>query len=67
MIYKQHNHSHFWIENEILYESYETTRGIRYMKLFDVPGMPDEEKCSEACMKYIDKEYCQPKTQKNTK
>jgi len=56
-IHKRHNHSHFWIEDEILYESYNTIRGLRFMEIKEVPGMPNEEKCSEECLKYIVKEY----------
>lgn len=54
---KLNNHSHFWIDDEVLYESYTTIRGLRYMKVADVPGMPNEEKCSEACIKYLKANY----------
>jgi hypothetical protein len=55
---KRHNHDHFWIENGILYESYSTIRGMRYMEVMRVHGMSDEEKCNDACLVYIAKEYC---------
>ena len=57
LVPKRHNHNHFWIENGILYESYNTLRGLRFLDVKEVPGMPDEEKCSENCLKYIYKNY----------
>lgn len=54
---KKTNHSHFFIENGILYESYNTIRGLRYLKVMDVLGMPNEKKCDEFCLYYIIKEY----------
>jgi len=50
-------HSHFWIENGELYESYHTIRGMRYRHRFSVAGLPDTNQCSEAMMLYISKEY----------
>lgn len=29
-ISKKHNHDHFWVEDGVLFESYKTTRGMRY-------------------------------------
>jgi len=46
-ITKKHNHSHFWIKNEVLYESYKTIRGLRYSILMRVQGMPDQDMCSD--------------------
>lgn len=37
------DHHHYWIENEILYQSYLTIRGLRYRVIQQVPGMPDTE------------------------
>ena len=54
---KSHNHSHFWIQNEQLLESYWTIRGLRWRLLMDVPSMADEEKCSEYSLELIEKEY----------
>ncbi len=54
---KSHNHDHFWIEDGELFESYSTLRGLRYRHLLSVHGMPDEETCSESCLKFIEKEY----------
>lgn len=50
-------HSHFWIENGELYESYHTIRGMRYRHRFSVAGLPDTNQCSEAMLLYISKEY----------
>lgn len=54
---KRHNHDHYWIEDGILYESYNTIRGMRYVRILDVPGMEDDENISEAGIKYIESEY----------
>ena len=54
---KRQNHDHFWILDGFLYESYTTIRGVRYIETKEVDGMPDEDKCSEACLNYIAKEY----------
>lgn len=60
ILHKDEHHHHFWIENETLFESYTTIRGMRYRFRLDVPGMPDEEWCSVACINYIEKQYCNP-------
>jgi hypothetical protein len=62
-IAERHNHSHFWIREGVLYESYHTLRGMRYMEVMEVHGMPDEDKCSDACLNYIRKEYIIPDNQ----
>lgn len=54
---KRNGHSHYWTEDGILYESYETIRGLRYEKVCDVPEIPDTEECSEEMIKYIEREY----------
>ena len=54
---KRQRHSHFWIEDGVLYESYFTIRGRRYGFKLDVPGMPNEDRCSGECLNYIEKEY----------
>jgi len=54
---KRHNHSHFWIEDGVFYESYNTIRGKRYCAKIEVPNMPDEDFCSKECLAYIAKEY----------
>lgn len=50
-------HSHFWVEDEELYESYHTIRGMRYRHRFSVAGLPNTDQCSEAMLIYIKKEY----------
>lgn len=57
IIPKKHNHDHFWIEDNVLYESYNTIKGLRYLPIKEVHGMPDVEKCDESCIKYISKKY----------
>lgn len=44
---KIHNHDRFWIEDEILYESYRTIRGLRYRQIMAAPGFKNCERCSE--------------------
>lgn len=56
-ISKQTNHIHYFISDEILYESYNTIKGLRYLEVMEVAGMPNEKKCSEQCLFYIVKEY----------
>lgn len=56
-VLKDKKHSHFWIEDGELYESYNTIRGLRYRHRFSVDGLPDTDKCSESMMLYIGKEY----------
>ncbi len=54
---KKHNHDHFWIADGVLFESYRTLRGLRYMSKIEVPGMPDMDECDEATITHIEKEY----------
>jgi hypothetical protein len=55
---KRHlKHSHFWIEDEELYETYDTATGIRYILICPVPGLPDTENCPEDMLLYISKEF----------
>jgi len=56
---KDHNHDHYWIEDEELYESYNTIRGLRYRHIMTVRGMPDCDDCTGAMITYIEKEYLQ--------
>ena len=56
-ISKDRRHSHFWIEDGELYESYETIRGRRYRHRFSVAGLPDTDRCSESILIYISKQY----------
>ena len=54
---KDRRHDHYWIENEVLFESYHTIRGLRYRGVMEVAGLKDTERCSEAMIIYIEKEY----------
>lgn len=56
-VYKSHNHDHFWIEDGTLFETYKTIRGLRWREKFEVKDMPDVERCTEECMKYIAETY----------
>lgn len=57
LIYENAQHDHYWIKDGILYESYHTIRGLRYRRFKDVPGMPDHDRCSPACVRYMWREY----------
>jgi len=54
---KDKKHSHFWIENGELFESYQTIRGLRYRHRFSVNDLPDTDKCQLDMIKYIESEY----------
>ena len=56
-LWKDGRHNHFWIEDEQLFESYRTIRGLRYRYRMDVPGMPDSDNCSNEELKYIEDTY----------
>ena len=60
-LYKHRKHNHFWIKNEVLYESYNTLHGLRYQEIMKVSRVPDEDKCKEVCLKYISKEFLNQK------
>lgn len=57
MLCKDERHSHFWIENGELYESYNTIRGLRYRWRLTVAGLPDTDKCSDSMLIYIESEF----------
>jgi len=57
MITKSHNHNHFWILDEILYESYNTIRGLRYRALIQVKGFEDTDKCSDMQINEINNKF----------
>ena len=46
MITKSHNHNHFFIEDNTVYESYNTLRGLRYRPIAEVI-MEDKEILSD--------------------
>lgn len=50
---KHKNHDHYWICDGILYESYNTIRGLRFLEVLDVPGMSDNDKCTEQDLEII--------------
>lgn len=44
MLTKSHNHHHFWTENNVVYESYNTLRGMRFREvMFLKSNYPDKE------------------------
>lgn len=43
----KHNHDHFWIEDNVIYESYKTIRGMRYMAVAEVV-MEDKDKLEKS-------------------
>lgn len=47
VITKSINHAFFWVEDEILGESYHTHRGLRYTEIAHVPGEPDKERLTD--------------------
>lgn len=57
LLSRDRRHSHFWIEDGELFESYETIRGRRFRHRLSVKGMPDTEKCLPDMIKYIESEY----------
>lgn len=54
---KRHNHSHFWIGNGLLFESYNTIRGIRYNIVTSVNGMRDTDRCTPELIEHIEEKY----------
>jgi hypothetical protein len=54
---KSRNHLFYWIDEGVLFETYQTIRGRRYTWVIEVPDMPDEERCTDECLRYIAKEY----------
>lgn len=54
MITKSNNHIHFWIENNVVYESYNTLRGLRYRELIGLDfNYPDHEKLSDSMIIFL--------------
>lgn len=56
---KDEKHDHYWIDDNVLYESYRTIRGLRFRPVLEVYGMPNCEKCDQSILIYIEKEYMQ--------
>lgn len=54
MIVKSHNHDYFWTENNVIYESYNTIRGLRYRELIQLDFYyPDHDKLSESQVEFL--------------
>ena len=56
-LWKDEKHSHFWIENENLFETYRTLLGLRYRFRLKVPGISDCDNCSNEMIKQIENQY----------
>lgn len=54
---KDEAHSHFWIEDGALYESYHTIRGLRFKYRMAVPLMSDSHKLDDATIFYIETHF----------
>ena len=66
MLIKSHNHHHFWTENNVVYESYNTLRGIRFREvMFLKSNYPDKEILTQQEIDAINKNTVQ-KTEKIT-
>ena len=57
MLTPHRNHSHYWVQEEQLFESYNTLRGLRYLLVCNVTGIQDCERCSDDMIKYIESEF----------
>jgi hypothetical protein len=53
---KCRNHDHFWIQDHVLYESYNTLRGMRYRAIMAVAS-EDNDRLSDEDIKYIEDNY----------
>ena len=56
-LWKDEKHSHFWVEDGELYESYNTIRGLRYRHRLSVNGVADCDNCPLDMLLYIVKEH----------
>jgi len=51
---KSHNHSHFWIDDKVLYETYKTIQGLRFRKVCELNfRIKNIEILSESDIKFI--------------
>jgi len=57
IISRDRRHSHFWIKDGELFESYHTIRGLRYRHRLSVDNLPDTDKCWPDMIRYIEAEY----------
>lgn len=53
-IIKSHNHSHYWIEDEKLFESYKTIRGLRYRFIRELKGYIDSDRVTDETISEIE-------------
>lgn len=54
---KDREHSHYWIQEEHLFESYNTLRGLRCRYIMDVIGYPDTDRCSQEVIDSIEQQH----------
>lgn len=54
---KDRRHDHFWIEDEVLFESYQTIRGLRYRNILEVSGMKDCDRCTPEIIQEIEHKF----------
>lgn len=54
LIVKSHNHDHFWVQDGILFESYNTIRGLRFMSVMTLP-FPDTERLTNEQIEWFNK------------
>lgn len=58
MLIKSHNHSHFWTENKIVYESYNTIRGLRFMQIAELWFFyPDHNILTQPMIDYLNRRF----------
>lgn len=50
------HHNHFWISDGVLYESYNTIRGLRYCAIMNV-SLADNDDVSDEIIKQIKEKY----------
>jgi hypothetical protein len=55
---KHQNHVNYFVLDGILYEQFKEKQQKIKRQLFEVPGMPDINPCTDAAMKWILSEYC---------
>jgi len=54
---RHERHTHFWIQDKVLHESYTTERGMRSMPIMSVPDFEDTDDCDAECLAKIE-EIC---------
>lgn len=56
LLQKHRNHTHWWIKDGYLNESYNTLRGVRFMTICKASGFENDDKCSDEKAEYIIRE-----------